>query len=465
MKQFGKAKHIHFVGIGGIGMSGLAELLINLGYRVSGSDLKDSAATRRLSRLGCGIFKGHDRHNVQEADVVVYSSAIGPQNPEILEAKENVIPVIPRAEMLSELMRLKYGVAIAGAHGKTTTTSMVASILTKGELDPTVVIGGRLDIWGGSNAKLGQGDVLVAEADESDGSFLTLSPTIAVVTNIDHEHMEHYGSMAAIRQTFVDFINKIPFYGTAILCQDNEEIQGIIPRLKKRYITYGMSTQADLRGKDLKNEKWGTSLEVIYRNHSMGRISVGMPGEHNALNALAATAVGLELDLKMKVIREGLTALGGLARRLQIKGERNGVMFMDDYGHHPTEIMATLKTVKACWPEKRLVVVFQPHRYTRTQALLDRFFISFNDADFLMVTPIYPAGEQPIEGISAESLVKGIKEHGHKEVLLCPDLKKASPMLEKLIEPGDLVLTLGAGNIYREGERFLKPQTSTTHNQ
>ncbi|MCF8127066.1 MAG: UDP-N-acetylmuramate--L-alanine ligase [Deltaproteobacteria bacterium] len=459
MKQFGKAKHIHFVGIGGIGMSGLAELLINLEYIVSGSDLKDSAATRRLSKLGCRIFKGHERQNIQEADVVVYSSAVGLQNPELLEAKDRYVPVIPRAEMLSELMRLKFGVAIAGAHGKTTTTSMVASILTQGALDPTVVIGGRLDIWGGSNAKLGQGDVLVAEADESDGSFLALSPTIAVVTNIDYEHMDHYGSMAAIRRTFVDFINKIPFYGAAILCQDNEEIQGIIPQLRKRYITYGMNTQADLRGKDLKNETYGTSLEVIYQNQSMGRISVGMPGEHNALNALAATAVGLELDLEMGVIREGLTALGGLARRLQVKGERDGVLFMDDYGHHPTEIMATLKTVKTCWSEKRLVVVFQPHRYTRTRALLDRFLISFNDADVLMVTPIYPAGEEPIENISAENLVKGIKEHGHKEVLLCPDLEAVGPMLEKMVNPGDLVLTLGAGNIYEEGERFLKKYT------
>jgi len=462
MKQFGKAKHIHFVGIGGIGMSGLAELLINLGYTVSGSDLKDSAATRRLLQMGCQVFKGHDRNNVQEADVVVYSSAVGLQNPELLEAKERYVPVIPRAEMLSELMRLKYGVAIAGAHGKTTTTSMVASILTHGALDPTVVIGGRLDIWGGSNAKLGQGDVLVAEADESDGSFLALSPTIAVVTNIDHEHMDHYGSMAAIRRTFLDFINKIPFYGTAILCQDNEEIQGIIPQLKKRYITYGMSTQAEVRGKDLKNEKWGTSLEVIYHNHSMGRISVGIPGEHNALNALAATAVALELDLEMGVIREGLTALGGLARRLQIKGEKNGVLFMDDYGHHPTEIIATLKTVKASWPEKRLVVVFQPHRYTRTQALLDRFVISFNDADVLVVTPIYPAGEQPIEGITAENLVKAIKDHGHKEALFCPGLEHVGPTLEKLTRPGDLVLTLGAGNINREGERFLELTANKT---
>ncbi len=456
MKQFGKAKHIHFVGVGGIGMSGLAELLINLGYIVSGSDLKDSAATRRLAKLGCRIFKGHERTNIQNADVVVYSSAVGLKNPELQEAKERYVPVIPRAEMLAELMRLKYGVAIAGAHGKTTTTSMVASILTRGDLDPTVVIGGRLDIWGGSNAKLGQGDVLVAEADESDGSFLALSPTIAVVTNIDLEHMDHYGDMAAIRRTFVDFINKIPFYGTAILCQDNEEIQGIIPQLKKRYVTYGMSTQADLRGKDLKNEKWGTSLDVIYKNHPMGRISVGMPGEHNALNALAATAVGLELDLDMAVIREGLAALGGLARRLQIKGKKDDVLFMDDYGHHPTEIVATLKTVKACWPEKRLVVLFQPHRYTRTQALSDRFAISFNDADVLVVTPIYPAGEDPIENINSENLASDIKEHGHKEVMLCPDLKEVGDLLKSLLKPGDLVLTLGAGNIHEAGERFLE---------
>ncbi len=333
-------------------MSGIAELLINLGYRVSGSDLKETAVTRRLAGLGGSIFKGHDRENVKGADVVVYSSAVGEDNPEILEATEQYIPVIPRAEMLAELMRLKYGVAIAGAHGKTTTTSMVASILTCGQLDPTVVIGGRLDIWGGSNAKLGQGDILVAEADESDGSFLALSPTIAVVTNIDHEHMDHYGDIETIRQTFIDFINKVPFYGTAILCLDNEEIQGIIPRLKKRCLTYGMSPQADLKGVDLRKDKWGTSLEVIYRSSSLGRITVGMPGEHNVLNALAATAVGLELDLEIGVIKEGLKVLGGLSRRFQLKGERKGVLFLDDYGHHPTEIMATLKTVKECWPER-----------------------------------------------------------------------------------------------------------------
>jgi len=437
-------------------MSGIAELLINLGYRVSGSDLKETAVTRRLAGLGGSIFKGHDRENVKGADVVVYSSAVGEDNPEILEATEQYIPVIPRAEMLAELMRLKYGVAIAGAHGKTTTTSMVASILTCGQLDPTVVIGGRLDIWGGSNAKLGQGDILVAEADESDGSFLALSPTIAVVTNIDHEHMDHYGDIETIRQTFIDFINKVPFYGTAILCLDNEEIQGIIPRLKKRCLTYGMSPQADLKGVDLRKDKWGTSLEVIYRSSSLGRITVGMPGEHNVLNALAATAVGLELDLEIGVIKEGLKVLGGLSRRFQLKGERKGVLFLDDYGHHPTEIMATLKTVKECWPERRLIILFQPHRYTRTQALLDRFVLSFNDADILVVAPIFSAGEDTIKGITSETLSKGIKDHGHKEVVFCSRQEDILPTVLDLVRPGDLIMTLGAGNIYREGDRLFE---------
>jgi len=456
MMQFGKVRHIHFVGIGGIGMSGIAELLINLGYEVSGSDLRASKVTKRLAGLGGTVFEGHRGEQIKGADVVVYSSAVSADNPELLEARDRHIPIIPRAEMLAELMRLKYGVAIAGAHGKTTTTSMVASILTRGQLDPTVVIGGRLDIWGGSNAKLGQGDILVAEADESDGSFLALSPTIAVVTNIDQEHMDHYRDMEAIRQTFVDFINKVPFYGTAILCLDNEEIQSVIPRLRKRYLTYGMSPQADLQGKDLRKETWGTSLEAVYRGRSLGRLTVGIPGTHNALNALAATAVGLELELTIEVIKEGLSALGGLARRFQVKGEKGGVLLLDDYGHHPTEIIATLKTVKECWPERRLVVAFQPHRYTRTQALLERFAISFNDADILVVSPIYPAGERPIEGVTAERLAQGIREHGHKDVIHCPQQEDIVPVLRGLVRPGDLVMTLGAGNIHQEGERLFE---------
>ncbi len=456
MRKFGKATHIHFVGIGGIGMSGIAELLINLGYRVSGSDLKDSAVTRRLSGLGGNISIGHKKGHVGEADVVVYSSAVRQDNPEILEAKDRNIPVIPRAEMLAELMRLKYGIAIAGAHGKTTTTSMVASILMCGHLDPTVVIGGRLDIWGGANAKLGQGDILLAEADESDGSFLALSPTIAVVTNMDHEHVDHYGNMEAIRQTFINFINKIPFYGMAIICLDNEENQRIIPALRKRCLTYGMTSQADLRARDVVQQGLGVGFEVNYRDQSLGRMVVGMPGEHNVLNALAATAVGLELDLDPGVIREGLKSLGGLERRFHIKGQKGDILVLDDYGHHPTEIMATLKTAKECWPERRLVVAFQPHRYTRTRAVFDRFVISFNEADVLVVTSIYSAGESPINGVTGEGLAQGIKDHGHKEVIFCQKEEDVLSTILSVARPGDLVMTLGAGNINRVGDRLLE---------
>lgn len=436
-------------------MSGIAELLLNLGYSVSGSDLTETAVTRRLAALGGRIHIGHERRNVEGADVVVYSSAVRPDNPEILEAGARSIPVIPRAEMLAELMRLKYGVAVAGAHGKTTTTSMIASILTRGHLDPTVVIGGRLNIWGGSNAKPGRGDILLAEADESDGSFLALSPAIVVVTNIDREHMDHYGNMDAIRKTFVDFINKIPFYGTAMLCLDNEEIQGIIPRLRKKYVTYGLTSQADLKARDLQKEAIGTSFEVIFHNRSLGRITVEVPGDHNVLNALAAIAVSLELDMDIAVIRDGLKTLGGLERRFEVKGRKQDIVVMDDYGHHPTEIMATLKTARECWPERRIIVVFQPHRYTRTKELFDRFVISFNEADLLIITPIYPAGEKEIHGVSAEWLARGIKEHGHREVLTCRESDEILRALKSHVRAGDLVITLGAGNIGSVGKKFL----------
>jgi len=437
-------------------MSGIAELLINLGYEVSGSDIQDSPVTARLARLGGKIYQGHKGENIGEADVVVYSSAVADDNPEIIQARESYIPVIPRAEMLAELMRLKYGVAVAGAHGKTTTTSMIASILTSGDLDPTVVIGGRLDIWGGSNAKLGQGDILVAETDESDGSFMALSPTIAVVTNMDYEHMDYYGDMDAIREAFINFINKIPFYGLAIICLDNEEIQAIIPHLRKRYMTYGTNSQADLRATNVERDGLEVSFEVLYHNDSLGRVQVGMPGNHNVLNALAAIAVGQELDVQTRDIREGLKTLGGLARRFQVKGEKDHILLVDDYGHHPTEITAVLETAKECWPEKRLVVVFQPHRYTRTKALYDRFTFCFNQADLLIVAPIYPAGESPIEGVDAEWLCQGIKEHGHKEVHLCHHQDEIFKVLLRLIKPGDLVMTLGAGDIYHVGEELLK---------
>jgi UDP-N-acetylmuramate--alanine ligase len=456
MKTFGKAKQIHCVGIGGIGMSGIAELLLNLGYRVSGSDLKETPATRRLAQIGGMIHIGHRKENIEGADVVVYSSAVSPDNPELREAREKSIPVIPRAEMLAELMRLKHGISIAGAHGKTTTTTMVASILTCGNLDPTVVIGGRLDIWGGSNAKLGQGLILVAESDESDGSFMLLSPTIAVVTNIDYEHMEYYGDMEALRKTFVDFINKIPFYGLAVLCLDNEEIQGIIPRLRKRCFTYGLSSQADLKARDVRKGPLEVSFEVLLHAESLGRVTVGMPGDHNVLNALAAISVGLELEVPMAEIQRGLRHLGGLGRRFQVKGEAGGVLVMDDYGHHPTEIVATLEAARACWPDRRLLVVFQPHRYTRTRLLYDRFVISFNQADVLIVSPLYSAGEAPLEGVSAEWLARGIKEHGHKEVVLSRGHEHSLALLADMVRPGDVVITLGAGDIYPVGEELLK---------
>jgi UDP-N-acetylmuramate--alanine ligase len=462
MTTFGKAKRIHFVGIGGIGMSGIAELLLNLGYEVSGSDLQDSPITERLANLGGKIFHGHKKEYVGNTDVVVYSSAVASDNPEVLEAMDRYIPVIPRAEMLAELMRLKYGVGVAGAHGKTTTTSMIASILTSGNLDPTVVIGGRLDIWGGSNAKLGQGDILVAESDESDGSFIALSPTIAVVTNMDHEHVDHYGDMEALRKTFIEFINKIPFYGLAVICLDNREIQGIIPHLRKRYVTYGMNPQADLRARDIEKRDSESRFEVIHQNQSLGTVVVGMPGVHNVHNALAAIAVALELDIPMGAVQEGLKTLGGLARRFQQKGEERGVMLVDDYGHHPTEISATLETAKDCWPERRLVVVFQPHRYSRTRALYDRFTMSFNQADVLILAPIYSAGELPISGVDADWLCRGIKEHGHREVTVCGSKNEILQTLLGLTKPGDLVLTLGAGDIYRVGEELLKRLEKTT---
>ena len=456
MTTFGKAKHVHFVGIGGIGMSGIAELLINLGYEVSGSDIKKSPVIRRLSELGGEISINHGKENIKGADVVVYSSAVSDDNPEIVEAKEKYIPVIPRAEMLAELMRLKYGVAVAGTHGKTTTTSMIASILSCGNLDPTVVIGGRLDIWGGSNAKLGMGDILIAESDESDGSFMVLSPTISVVTNIDYEHIEHYGDMDTLRKTFINFINKIPFYGLAILCLDDEEIQGIIPQLRKRYLTYGMNSQADLRAVDIERRQLEVGFDLIFRNESLGPVVVGMPGDHNVLNALGAISVGLELDIDLDHIKEGIRNLGGLERRFQVKGEQNNILVLDDYGHHPTEVIATLQTAKTCWPEKRLIVVFQPHRYSRTEALFDRFVLSFNQADILIVAPIYSAGEAPIEGVNAEWLYQGIKEHGHKEVILCTNKNDILEVLLELIRPGDAVMTLGAGDIFNVGEALLK---------
>jgi UDP-N-acetylmuramate--alanine ligase len=450
-----KKYHIHFVGIGGIGMSGIAELLLNLGYKVSGSDVKKSDITDRLESLGGAIFKEHAAGHIEGADVVVVSSAIDPDNPEVQAAGQSSIPVIPRAEMLAELMRLKYSIAIAGAHGKTSTTSIVASVLAEGGLDPTVVIGGKLKSIG-SNAVLGQGDFIVAEADESDGSFLKFSPTIAVVTNIDKEHLDFYEDLDAIKTVFSNFLDRIPFYGLAVLCLDNEPIQDLIPQLKKRYTTYGMSSQADFHIRDVSFGNQKSGFNIYHHGEKLGHISLNLPGIHNVYNATASIAVGVELNIAFDQIKSALETVEGVQRRLEIKGETNGVIVIDDYGHHPTEIKITLKTIEENWPDRRKVVVFQPHRYSRTQALFDEFSRAFYQSDVLLVMPIYAASEKKIEGVSSQNLCEEIKAHGHKEVIYVDGFKTALSHLKQNLQPKDLLLTLGAGDVWKVGEKFLK---------
>lgn len=452
--MFKKVRNIHFIGIGGAGMSGIAEVLLNLGYIVTGSDVKESETTRRLSGLGGGIHIGHSAGNISDAHVVVVSSAVRRDNVEVIAAKNRAIPVIPRAEMLAELMRLKYGVAIAGAHGKTTTTSMVATVLAKGGLDPTVVIGGKLNSLG-SNAKLGQGEFLVAEADESDGSFLKLSPTIAVVTTIDKEHVDYYGSMEEINNAFLSFINKVPFYGLSVLCLDDPYIREMMPRIEKRHLSYGLESGANLTAEGAHLKGMGSHFEVIYEGKSLGSFELTMPGVHNISNSLAAIAVGIELGIDIEIIKEALRGFSGVERRFQIKGDVDGIIFVDDYGHHPTEIKATLLAAKAGLG-KRLVVLFQPHRYTRTRDLLEEFTVSFKQADRVIITDIYPAGESPIDGISASLIYEGIKKKGHRDVVYIPDREAIIEDLMHSLRPGDIFLTLGAGNVWKIGEELLR---------
>jgi len=453
MYRRGKIQRIHFVGIGGIGMSGIAEVLLNLGYHISGSDTRETDVTRRLKSLGCEISYGHRRENLKEADVVVISSAIRQGNPEVEAAEERLIPVIPRAEMLAELMRMKIGIAIAGTHGKTTTTSLISTVLAAGGLDPTVVIGGRLNSIG-SNARLGQGEYLVAEADESDGSFLKLMPTIAVVTNIDPEHLDYYKGIDEIKETFLSFLNKIPFFGLAVLCLDHPNIQSLLPRLKKRFTTYGLTTQADFQAKEIVFEGLSTSFDVIHRRREIGRLSLRMPGLHNVYNALATLATAFELNISFQIVQETLRDFSGIQRRFQIKGEKKGVLVVDDYGHHPVEIMATLKAARAGWA-KRIIAVFQPHRYTRTQALFKDFLTAFYDADILILTDIYPAGEDRIEGVESKALFEGLREYGHKDVTYLSDKREIVEHLLRVISPGDLVITLGAGDIWQVSEELV----------
>jgi len=453
--MFKRYQHIHFVGIGGIGMSGIAEILLNLGYKVSGSDQKRNDTIERLERLGAKVVVGHKAENVEGVHVLVYSSAVAADNVEVQTARQRQVPTIPRAEMLAELMRLKYGIAVAGTHGKTTTTSMVGAVLAEGRLDPTIVVGGRVTNLG-SNARLGQGEFLVAEADESDGSFLKLAPTIAVVTTIDAEHLDHYGSLEAIRAAFLAFVNKVPFYGAVVLCLDQPNIQMLLPQVEKRVITYGLESAADLVGRHLTVTGMTSRFEVSQHGTRLGECVLRVPGRHNVLNALAAIGVGLDLEIPFSTIATALAGFAGVQRRFQIRGTAGGVTVVDDYGHHPAEIRATLAAAKAGF-DSRVVTVFQPHRYSRTLHLRQEFLTAFNQADVLLVMDIYPAGESPIPGVSAADLADGIRAHGHRNVTyLGSDRARVVDHVCEISRPGDLVLTLGAGDVSQLGSDILR---------
>ena len=459
----GRVRHVHFVGVGGIGMSGIAEILRSLDFDVSGSDLKGSDVTKRLEGLGVRVDLGHSADNVRDADVVVISSAVQSDNPEVKEARVRQIPVIARAEMLAELMRVKHGIAIAGSHGKTTTTSLVATVLRAAGLDPTVVVGGKVNALG-SNARLGQGDLLVAEADESDGSFLRLTPTLAVVTNIDPEHLDHYGTFEKLQDAFVNFIERIPFYGLGVLCLDHPTVQSILPRIARRHVTYGLSAQADYRAMHVSFEGLSTRFEVYRRHEHLGEFVVKMPGAHNVLNTLAAIAVADELEVPLDVVRGALASFGGVQRRFTIVGESSdGITLVDDYGHHPAEIEATLDAARRAYQNagafgtagRRVVVAFQPHRYSRTQSLMKEFARAFNGADVVVLTEVYAAGEQPIEGISGATLADQVRAHGHHDVTFAPSRAAVTDVLEKLVRPGDMVICLGAGDINKCARELL----------
>lgn len=456
--MFRHVKRIHFIGIGGIGMSGIAEVLCDLGFVVSGSDIKKSKNTDRLEELhGIKIYEGHAAENVGDAQVVVYSSAVEDDNPEIVIARQKGIPVIPRAEMLAELMVLKpYAVAVSGTHGKTSTTSMVATLLGHAGIDPTTVVGGVVESLG-SNAKVGKSEWFVTEADESDRSFLMLYPTIAVVTNIDKEHMESYKGMDDVVQCFTDFVNKVPFFGAAVICLDDPNVQLIIPRIKRRRVTYGLSSQADISAHNISyNENFGSTFSVSRGGETLGEINLPVPGKHNVYNALAATAVALELEISFEKIAEAFAGFRNANRRFQFKGEANGVTVVDDYGHHPTEILATLAAAKNSSSGRRTVVVFQPHRYSRTKELMDDFVVSFNNADVVFILDIYPASEQPIEGITAEVLTENIKRYGHKNVAYIGDIETAIDKVVPVLQQGDLLITLGAGSVTRLSDEILE---------
>jgi UDP-N-acetylmuramate--alanine ligase len=446
-------RRVHFVGVGGIGMSGLAEILAASGYAVSGSDLHESKQTERLRALGVRVSVPHRAEHAQGADVVVYSSAVPPHNPEILAAEASRIPVIPRAEMLAELMRLKYGVAISGSHGKTTTTSMIGAVLATSELDPTIVVGGRVKSLG-TNSRLGAGDVLVAEADESDGSFLGLIPTVVVITNIDREHMDHYGSFERLQQAFLDFANRVPFYGVALLCLDDPHVREILPQVRRRTRTYGLSPQAEISAAGIEPLGLTSRFQARAGGRPLGSVRIGMPGRHNVQNALAAIAAGLEFDVPFPEIAAALEEFGGVERRFEIKGEREGVLVIDDYSHHPVEIRAALRTARDALG-RRIVLAFQPHRYSRTADLFEELAQSFHDADLLILCDIYPAGEVKRPDVNLTALAEAVRARGHRAVHEAPELSALVRQLRELTRPGDALFFMGAGDISHQAEVFL----------
>jgi UDP-N-acetylmuramate--alanine ligase len=455
--MFRRIQHVHFVGVGGIGMSGIAEVLVNLGFRVSGSDLKHSSVTDRLAQMGVQFSEGHRAENVGDSQVVVRSTAVRDDNPEIIEAQRRSIPVIPRAEMLAELMRLKpHSVAVAGSHGKTTTTSMVSTVLGNAGLDPTIVVGGVVGAFG-SNAHLGTSDLMVVEADESDRSFLMLTPTIAVVTNIDREHMDYYHDMDDVRLCFTNFVNKVPFYGSSVLCLDDPNVQAIIPHIERRRMTYGLSAQADVSAHGIRyDSSFGSTFTVWRGSDVVGEVSLRVPGVHNVYNSLAAIAVGFELDVPFDQIADALNSFTGASRRFQLRGQINDIMVIEDYGHHPTEIRVTLAAAKIGSGGRRIVVLFQPHRYSRTHDLMQEFARSFNNADTLFITDIYAASEDPIEGVTAETLTSAITRFGHKDARYVGKLEDAAAALHAHVQPGDLVLTMGAGTVNRVADQLVE---------
>ncbi|MFA4916356.1 MAG: UDP-N-acetylmuramate--L-alanine ligase [Syntrophales bacterium] len=449
-----RIKRIHFVGVGGIGMSGIAEVLLNLGYTISGSDLSLSDITGRLTSLGAKIFTGHHASHIGDADVVVTSTAVKADNPEVLEAHKRNIPVIPRAEMLAELLKMKFSIAVSGSHGKTTTTSMVATVLAHGGLDPTMVIGGKL-VSIGSNAKMGKGAIIVAEADESDGSFLKLSPSLAVITNIDLEHLDYYRDIEEIKDAFIQFANSVPFYGPAILCFDDKHVKEILPKIKRRTVTYGLTSPSDYQARDISFTGSSTCFSLYHQDSLMGEIVLNVPGLFNVYNALAVIAVARELDMGFQSIRGGIKSYDGVQRRLEVKGKVKGITVVDDYGHHPTEIRATLAAARQVW-KGRIITIFQPHRYTRTKYLFNEFLGAFSDTDKLILTDIYPASEEAIEGVNAESLCKGIRSCGQLDVVYLSSFDEIVDQLLLTAGPSDTVITLGAGNIWQIGEEFLR---------